>query len=384
MRKWTYLLIMLLFTGCVTIKDYTEDNNTLVVGELIYMRNDPKSREINGTYKGNITIIIKKIDEDKKIRISTQSNGLFIFQNLQEGVYDLIETEFERQSGNTIWHLGGNINHYFNVTKNKVNNLGVIIQNIEERNYTVRANDYETVRNDFSERYPKLHWNKAEWIDTFITYNLPNFSNNEYNSDNANWNIQLLDTAREVDYLTTVEKDIILELNKVRSDPQKYAELYIKPMLQYFDGYLYLEHGKEEKATSEGIISAEECYNVLLMMQGLSVLIPEEGLSLGARDHISDQGPIGITGHIGTDRSNPAIRVMRYGRGNYIGENISYGPNSADKIVLGLLIDDGVPDRGHRKSIMNGEFNQVGVSTGTHKRYGTMCVIEFANGYKSY
>jgi hypothetical protein len=384
MKKLAYILVIIFFAGCVTIKDYTAGNNTLVVGELVYIRNDPKSKEVNGTYKNGISVIIKRIDDDKKIKISTQNNGFFVFQNLQEGVYELIETEFMREIGNTRWHLGGKINLYFTVTKNKVNNLGVIIQNIEERNYTVKSNDYGTVRNDFLDKFSKLQWNNVEWIDVFITYNLPGFSNEQYNPDNENWNIKLLDTAREVNFLTKIEKDIILELNKVRSDPQKYAELYIKPMLQYFDGYMYLEPGKKEKTTSEGIISTEECYIALSGMQGIPILIPEEGLSLGAEDHVKDQGPVGITGHTGTDRSNPAVRVMRYGTGNYIGENISYGPNRADEIVIGLLIDDGVPDRGHRRSIMNKEFTQAGIATGTHKRYGTMCVIEYANNYKSY
>jgi hypothetical protein len=378
------MIIVIVITGCVSLKDFSEENDTLVVGELIYIRNDPKTNSINGTYKNGISISIKNIHDNKIMKVSTQNNGLFFIQNLQEGVYDLIETEFKRESGNTIWHLGGSINQYFTVVKGKVNNLGVIVQNIDERNYTVNSSDYETVQTDFMNKYQNLQWNHIDWINAFITNNLQNFSTNEYNPDKENWDIELLDTARNVDYLTIIEKNIILELNKVRSNPKKYAELYIKPMLQYFDGYLYKEPDREEIFTEEGIISAEECYNVLSRMRSIQILLPEKGLSLGAADHVRDQGQIGITGHIGTDRSNPVDRVMRYGRGNYIGENISYGPTMANEIIIGLLIDDGVPDRGHRESIMNPEFNQVGVATGIHKRYGTICVIEYAKGYMSH
>ena len=51
--------------------------------------------------------------------------------------------------------------------------------------------------------------------------------------DAANWDIAALDTAADVDYLSPAEKDVILEMNKVRVDPKKYAELYIQPILQY-------------------------------------------------------------------------------------------------------------------------------------------------------
>ncbi|MDR3236906.1 MAG: hypothetical protein LBT84_00205, partial [Spirochaetia bacterium] len=37
-----------------------------------------------------------------------------------------------------------------------------------------------------------------------------------------------LDTARDADYLSEIEKNIIFELNKARSDPKRYAETYIK------------------------------------------------------------------------------------------------------------------------------------------------------------
>jgi hypothetical protein len=50
--------------------------------------------------------------------------------------------------------------------------------------------------------------------------------------DSANWDIASLDTAANVDYLTGFEKDVILEMNKARSDPKKYAELYIRPTLR--------------------------------------------------------------------------------------------------------------------------------------------------------
>jgi hypothetical protein len=79
-----------------------------------------------------------------------------------------------------------------------------------------------------------------------------NTSTQRANADAANWDIAKLDTARDAAYLSAIEKDVILEMNKVRSDPKKYAELYIKPRLQYFNGNLYSVPGRTTIQTNEG------------------------------------------------------------------------------------------------------------------------------------
>ncbi|MDA3817483.1 MAG: hypothetical protein PF486_08915, partial [Prolixibacteraceae bacterium] len=50
------------------------------------------------------------------------------------------------------------------------------------------------------------------------------------------WPIKELDTARDVSYLSEKEKDIILEMNMVRSNPKKYAEQNIFWMNVFYNG----------------------------------------------------------------------------------------------------------------------------------------------------
>jgi uncharacterized protein YkwD len=196
------------------------------------------------------------------------------------------------------------------------------------------------------------------------------------------WDIQRLDTARNAGYLSRLEKDLILEMNKVRSDPKKYAELYILPRTRYFKGNNYSLAAGRSIATREGVRAVEECHAALSAMEGVPLLYPREGLSRAARDHAEDQGEAGSTGHTGGDGSSFEERIQRYGKWSGVtAENISYGSSTSRDVVCQLLIDDGVPSRGHRLNIMNRAYGYVGVAAASHSRYETVCVIDFAAAY---
>ena len=212
------------------------------------------------------------------------------------------------------------------------------------------------------------------------------FQSAGYGESSKDWDTAQLDTARNVGYLSAVEKDVVLELNKVRSNPQKYAEMYIKPRLVYFDGSYngrgYSEPGKITLITNEGKKSVEECYNVLKGTKNMSALKPSKGMSSAAKGHVLEQGKRGTVGHNRADGSSFSTVMNRYGSwGGICAENISYGKGDARAIVIQLLVDDGVPSRGHRKSVIDSYFGVVGVAAGAHTKYNHMCVINLAQSY---
>ena len=198
----------------------------------------------------------------------------------------------------------------------------------------------------------------------------------------SGWNLPKLDTARNAAYLNELEKQVILELNKVRSDPSRYARSFLAPQRKYYAGQKLAYPGQIPIRTQEGIHAFEECNQVLAKTRSMQILAPKAGLARAARDHVLDQSKTGQTGHGGSDHSDVSGRANRYGRWNgKIGETIQYGHAAAARIVSSLLIDDGVPSRGHRKIILDPLFRNAGVAFGPHPKFRNMCVIVFAAEY---
>lgn len=201
---------------------------------------------------------------------------------------------------------------------------------------------------------------------------------------NDDWNERILDTADGSSYLNELEEAIVYELNLVRANPSRYAEGYLKPLLDVFEGKLFNYPGQLPINTHEGEKAVQECIRALQQAESVSVLYPNAGLSKSAKELVDFQTKNGKVGHIGKNRSTPVDRIENHGEWeSRIAENISYGNHDARQIVIALLVDDGVPTRGHRKNILNNDFKLVGVNTGQHPGYGTMCVMDFAGGFKS-
>ena len=214
---------------------------------------------------------------------------------------------------------------------------------------------------------------------TFLGVGIP-----EKPSSEKAWPTEL-NTAKDAAYMNELEQNIILELNKVRSNPKRYAEEYMEELRADYKGKLFSVPGEAIPVmTQEGIRPLVECIKELKKTSPRPILQPAKGLAKAAEELMVDQQNHGGVGHVSRKGANPQKRIEKYGKWNICSsEDIAYGSFDARQIVISLLIDDGVPNRGHRKNILNPCTRFAGAAKGGHPTYKVMCVIDYAGEYTS-
>ena len=136
--------------------------------------------------------------------------------------------------------------------------------------------------------------------------------------------------------------------------------------------------------TQEGAAAVEEAIKFLESMKPLPAIeAVSPGLCSAAMDHAADLSTTGNTGHDGSDGSSPFDRMNRHGEWQgSAAENIAFGEGDVRSKVIQLIIDDGVPSRGHRTNIFGDSFTRLGVAEMTHPKFKAAHVQTFAGGYK--
>ena len=200
------------------------------------------------------------------------------------------------------------------------------------------------------------------------------------------WEDNALNTARTESYMLPSEREMLYEINRLRSDPKRYGQLLL-PRLEeakanleshglgtrsysigttyhYIDGKptavredtTWHDRYQEEVDAIEGLIRE------LDTMAPMPILQPDRGIYTAASRHASDeQAHDWELGHLGSDDSWPSDRIRRHspqmadGNENIAGSGCG-GKDcwvSPREIVLLLLIDSGIPGYGHRYNLLN-------------------------------
>ena len=176
----------------------------------------------------------------------------------------------------------------------------------------------------------------------------------------------------------TYEAAVLVAMNAARNDPAGYARSLRDYRANYRGRLLLASDQPFDILTEEGPAPLDEAVQYLQSQPVQPAFGPSDLLAEAAADHVAEQEAGGDVGHIGRDGTSPGDRVRRRGGGIYVGEVIAYGPTGPADVVRQLIIDDGVPDRGHRRLLFDRNLRFAGVSCGRHPVYRTMCVIDLA------
>jgi uncharacterized protein YkwD len=184
-------------------------------------------------------------------------------------------------------------------------------------------------------------------------------------------------------FMSQLEKEIIQEMNLARTEPQKYAA-FVEEYKKYYEGNrLTIPGRKKAIITNDGLAAVDEAVNFLRAQRPLPAFDIAKGVCSAAADHARDLAGKGIDGHRGSDGSTPNARVDRYGDWeSSIGETIVYEVSTPRQIMIALLIDDGVPTRGHRRNIFDPNYKVTGISVSDPLAFGSKCVIDYVGGFK--
>jgi uncharacterized protein YkwD len=166
---------------------------------------------------------------------------------------------------------------------------------------------------------------------------------------------------------SALEEEVVREVNALRRSPSAYTRILTEIRTTY-RGLMRELPGGHSLRTREGPAAVDEAIAALRRSAPAPALKPSPALAEAAREFARRQGYLGQIGH----ERMPA-RATRGFSG--WAQNLSYGPPEARTVVAEQVVDDGVPDRGHRRNLLDPRFTHIGVGCAPHRVYGQVCVI---------
>jgi len=150
-------------------------------------------------------------------------------------------------------------------------------------------------------------------------------------------------------------EEVLAEINAARTDPAGYAA----------------------KLGGSNSPDIQEAVAFLKRQSPLSPLKLQVALLTSAARHAADQGSTGSRSHVGSDGSTVWDRVVDAGlKPEEVGEEIAFDADTGMGVARQLIVDYGVPDRGHRASLFNASLTYAGVACNPHATYKLICVID--------
>ena len=170
--------------------------------------------------------------------------------------------------------------------------------------------------------------------------------------------------------------EVLGVINRLRASPSLFISR-LEGMRPNFSGRGYRTKGSTTTLmTKEGVAAVEEAIRYLNRATPVGSLQLKPELRRTAQGWADDLGRRGATGH-----GDFSGRLRSALGDTFVGaraENIGYGSKDPTDIVLQWVVDDGVPDRGHRENLMSKDYKFAGLGFANHPSFGSVCVIDFS------
>lgn len=166
-----FFLVSCFLISCSSLPDASEENQTLVVGQIILEAKGfltYGSVSVNGINRNGIEITIQEVSTGKEYKMKSFIRGIFHSVKIPEGSYRITSYYFKKSVGNSWADVRQNNPGYkFEIVNGKVNNMGLIQWNSERGKQTVSLynSQYDQVRSEFQKEFEKSNWNEREWIN---------------------------------------------------------------------------------------------------------------------------------------------------------------------------------------------------------------------------
>ncbi len=198
--------------------------------------------------------------------------------------------------------------------------------------------------------------------------------------------IDSLNTAKDCMYMKPEEREMVYEINLVRSNPAGYIQI-IQPILNRSVMTLK-SRGKGQRnyaltfttstVNNKKTVTIDTTWNYeneeelkalkslvkdLKTMKKLSVLKPDSGIYLAMQSFAADQDRNNWTLiHTGSAGDMPWDRIRKYSPRMIFGNENGAGAtpkNDARETVIQLLVDAGIPGYGHRYNLLDKQWTHV-------------------------
>lgn len=175
-----------------------------------------------------------------------------------------------------------------------------------------------------------------------------------------------------------LKKQVLREHNRIRTDPKCYIPI-LKKYILYFNGNLFEKPNTDIGIqTCEGIEAFIEAIEFLQTQKPVCRVELDAEVSKASQEHCDYLGSKGICDHIGEYNSDYDERIEKYIEWEYaVAENIDFGANSGEEIVISFLVDDGIKERVHRDILFNKQLHHIGIGVGYHRKYKVCTVIDY-------